>query len=562
MSRTTATNRETLKQNYLINDGELITTKAVNLVTNGSMELDSNWTDWNLEAGDTNERSSTRAKEGTYSRHIVVDATSEGATSDNFDVVSGKTYRVSCWAWVVSGVAQFRRNAARLDFTIASTTTGQWEYIYDDVVASATGAEKFRLEATGAAEYYVDDVKVVEQNFVEDETGGFEDLSEWTVTGTGASIEADTVNFKEGTQGIKITSTNAASAYAISPDDAKYDLSGNNRFSAWVYIDDVSKMFQSGVALFYFYTGSVDYFIYSVTGSKLRTGWNRIVFNKDDFTENNSPDWNNPVIQIRIRALSLSGETVNLTVDDLRIERYEKPKVVVSFDDGNLTDYTEAFAYMETLGLKGTSFTPGDNVGLANQMTLAQLKELYAAGWDIGNHSYSHVDLTSLTDAQVKAEITTEANYLINNGMPRAAYMLAWPFSALNDATVESVREAGIIVGRTGTNDISPHEIQEKLKLNRGTVSNTSSIADLTGYADNVIENGGVLVYNFHDIVNPADSLTDCLPATFKAVMDYLKLKQDQGMLDVVTISEWYNGLDGRRKSATSRVESTDRITI
>jgi peptidoglycan/xylan/chitin deacetylase (PgdA/CDA1 family) len=557
MARTrVGTNRD-----YKIQDGSLVTTYAPNIVVNGDMELDSNWTDWNLEVGDVNERSDTRAKEGTYSRHIVVDATGEGATSDNVDVTIGKTYRVSCWVWVVSGVAQFRRNAARIDFTFSSSTTGEWEYLSEDVECTETGAEKFRLEASEASEYYVDEVKIEELNFVEEEIGGFEDITGFTVTGTGALITADTTNFKEGTQGLKTTSVNAASAYATTPADKFYDFSTANRFSLWLYIDDLTKMFQSGVGLVYFYTGAADYYIYSVTASRLRTGWNRISFAKSDCTENNSPDWNLPITQIKFRALSLSGQTVNLTVDDFRVDRYEKPKVVISFDDGNATDYSEAFSYMQPLGLKGTCFVYKDGIGAGNQLTLAQCQEMYVAGWDIGNHSSDGQDLTSVTTSVAAANVTECADWLINNGMPRAAWMLAWPHSALNSATMEAIRDAGIIVARQGVNDTNPHETQEKLNLNRGSVANTNSVADLTAYIDTIIERGGVLIYNFHDIEDPADDSTDVLPATFQSVMDYIKPLHDGGIIDVVTISEWYNGLDGRRTTSGTRTAAGTRTT-
>lgn len=548
--RTLATNRTELNQNFEILSGQSVFTTNANLVINGNMELDSNWTNYNLEGGETNERSSVKSHGGLYSRHIVVDGTGEGATSDNLDIVSGKTYRVTAWVFVVSGVAYIRRNSARIDFNLTSTTTGAWEKLTVDVVAGSTGTEKVRLESSGGgAEYYVDDISVVDLGFVSEDIGNFEDITGWTVTGTGASISADTTNKKVGSQALKITSVNAVSAYAISPSGKYYDFSSTNLFSCWLYIDDVSKLYQSGFTLFLIYTGSTDYFSYSVTGSNLRTGWNRIVFKRSDCAVGNgNPSWVSPVTQIRIRTLSLSGQTVNMTVDDFRIGRYERPKVIVTFDDGNATDYTEAFAYMQPLGLKGVCYVPGENVGATNQITLSQMQEMYSAGWDMGNHSYTHVDLTTLTEEEVKEEIRLDAEYLINNGMPRAAYMLAWPFSALNDTVMEWVRQAGIVVARTGANGINSHERQEKLKLYRGSVSSTMTVGDLTAYVDTVVERGGLLIYNFHDI-RTVEATTDVTQATFRAVMDYLKVKVNQGVLDVVTISEWYDGLAGKRTS-------------
>jgi peptidoglycan/xylan/chitin deacetylase (PgdA/CDA1 family) len=480
-----------------------------------------------------------------------VSGTGKGAQSPNFlfDIVSGHTYRVEAWVWVVSGVALVRRNNARINFNITSTTTGQWEKLTTDVVAGSSGIERVRLETSGGGgEYYVDEIKITDLGFSAETIGDFEDITKFTVSGSGATLTEDTTNFKQGTKGMKLSSTNNTSAYATLLKG--FELTSVSSFSFWLYIDNVSKMFQNTVSLVSIYTGASDYFIYSIVGSEMRTGWNRIVFSKQDCTVGGgSPSWNLPCYKMLLRALALTGQTVGLTFDDFRITRHERPKVVISFDDANETDYTEAFPYMQTKGLKGTCFIPPVKFGSSGQLTLAQAQEMYAAGWDMGNHSYSHVDLTTLSDAEVKVEIQDCANYLINNNMPRAAWMLAWPFSAFDDTTVESVRSAGIVLARTGNNDINPHEIQEKLKMFRGSVSNTMSISDLTGYIDKLLIRGGVLIYNFHDIKNPASATTDVLPATFQGVIDYLAFKKNQGLLDVVTISEWYNGLDGRRKS-------------
>jgi hypothetical protein len=185
------------------------------------------------------------------------------------------------------------------------------------------------------------------------------------------------------------------------------------------------------------------------------------------------------------------------------------------------------------------------------------MQEMYAAGWDMGNHSYSHVDLTTLTQAEAQSELEQDIQYLVSNGMPRGARYLGWPYSEFNDATIAAAQDAGIIAARTGNAGVSPHDLPNKLVLRRRAGANTLSIANMTAYIDEVIERGGVLIFNFHDIVNPADDTTDVLPATFQGVIDYLKIKQDYGYLDVVTFSEWYEGLTSRKPLVQARTAPT-----
>ncbi len=133
-------------------------------VTNGDMELDSNWADFGTPT--TNERSSTRSHTGAYSRHIVTDADAEGIKSDDFDIVAGREYEISGWFWAVSGVARLHRfSSAVIAFNLPTTTTGQWEYVSTIATGLTTATTKIKAVSTGgAAEFYVDDVSVKATN--------------------------------------------------------------------------------------------------------------------------------------------------------------------------------------------------------------------------------------------------------------------------------------------------------------------------------------------------------------------------------------------------------------
>ena len=69
------------------------------LITNGDMELDSDWTDTGPPS--ENSRSSTYAHGGTYSRKLVVSSGWKGL-QQQVTVVAGETYRISGWAMTTS----------------------------------------------------------------------------------------------------------------------------------------------------------------------------------------------------------------------------------------------------------------------------------------------------------------------------------------------------------------------------------------------------------------------------------------------------------------------------
>ena len=72
----------------------------------------------------------------------------------------------------------------------------------------------------------------------------------------------------------------------------------------------------------------------------------------------------------------------------------ERP-VIITFDDGNEDVYINAFPILQEFGFVGTFYIVADKIGSYNLVDAEQLRELVSAGWEIGSHSSTHLDLTS-----------------------------------------------------------------------------------------------------------------------------------------------------------------------
>lgn len=106
-----------------------------------------------------------------------------------------------------------------------------------------------------------------------------------------------------------------------------------------------------------------------------------------------------------------------------------KPRLFITFDDGKASDYTTSYPIMKAAGFRGTSYIMSNKVGTPGFVTLAQLQEMYADGWCIGNHTSDHNDLSSIESGDLES-ITAVRDYLIANGMPRGANQFAYPYGA------------------------------------------------------------------------------------------------------------------------------------
>lgn len=141
-------------------------------------------------------------------------------------------------------------------------------------------------------------------------------------------------------------------------------------------------------------------------------------------------------------------------------------RLAITMDDGNDTDYTVAFALMEQYGLKGTIFMIPAALGTAGTLTLAQLKRMYAAGWDIAGHDTSSLTWTMAnqtegipqTSRNVYVRMKAVQDWLLDNGFERGAYHAAYPGGGFDQATLDAMALLNMRTGfRTGPPPATPY---------------------------------------------------------------------------------------------------------
>lgn len=92
-------------------------------------------------------------------------------------------------------------------------------------------------------------------------------------------------------------------------------------------------------------------------------------------------------------------------------------KVALTFDDGPSPIWTKTLLEgLRERGVKATFFVTGENVEKYPEL----VKEIYEDGHLIGNHTYSHIQLTSVSEERALEELkkTNEAIYHCTGGYP------------------------------------------------------------------------------------------------------------------------------------------------
>ena len=81
------------------------------------------------------------------------------------------------------------------------------------------------------------------------------------------------------------------------------------------------------------------------------------------------------------------------------------PAAVITFDDGCETDALIAAPLLAENGFHATFYVIAGRVGQRGYLSAAQLRELSAAGFEIGCHSMTHRYLDEADDAQLQVEV-------------------------------------------------------------------------------------------------------------------------------------------------------------
>lgn len=114
--------------------------------------------------------------------------------------------------------------------------------------------------------------------------------------------------------------------------------------------------------------------------------------------------------------------------------------IILTFDDGSETTYTTALPILQRYGFTGVSYIVFNYVGIPLYMNTDQIHALHAAGWEIGSHGLSHVDLTTRPDRQSDEIVESRRRLQSLLGIPVSSF--AYPFGAYDSSSLEYVHQA------------------------------------------------------------------------------------------------------------------------
>ncbi len=144
--------------------------------------------------------------------------------------------------------------------------------------------------------------------------------------------------------------------------------------------------------------------------------------------------------------------------------------VVLSFDDGYLSQYTNAAKVLRPMGWPGVLNLKVANIG-PDGLTPYEVKAMVAAGWELDAHSLTHPDLTAVGPRRLRREVSGSRRALQRRfGVP--VRFFCYPSGRFDAAAKAAVRRAGFLAATTTREGLaSPgadHAAEPRIRVKAG----------------------------------------------------------------------------------------------
>ena len=129
----------------------------------------------------------------------------------------------------------------------------------------------------------------------------------------------------------------------------------------------------------------------------------------------------------------------------LALEQYllygsKEPKgIIITFDDGNLSDYTIAIPLLKAYSMTASFYPVIADMGKEEKINWNQLREINAQGHEVGSHSINHLDMLRLSPEEQTYELTNSKKTL-EQKLEQEITVFSVPFGRYNRRILRRIK--------------------------------------------------------------------------------------------------------------------------
>jgi peptidoglycan/xylan/chitin deacetylase (PgdA/CDA1 family) len=124
------------------------------------------------------------------------------------------------------------------------------------------------------------------------------------------------------------------------------------------------------------------------------------------------------------------------------LEAEHRVKVHLTFDDGNESDYSQAFRLLQHAAQTGMFFICASRIDQPDYLSTVQLRDMHKAGMTIGSHGFDHVNWRAATEDQLQHELVG-SRARIEDALGAPITMASVPFGMIDRRVAQSAIKAG-----------------------------------------------------------------------------------------------------------------------
>ena len=141
-------------------------------------------------------------------------------------------------------------------------------------------------------------------------------------------------------------------------------------------------------------------------------------------------------------AITLLFATALGAEDAQKLKLIPEKLVVLTFDDGNVSDRTVVAPILKEKGFGATFYITAGWVGRRGRVTWQQVRELDEMGFEIGNHTTTHPNMLHISEEEIRSQIAGFDRALRKQGIQRAT-TFAYPGEHHDRRIVRALAKAG-----------------------------------------------------------------------------------------------------------------------
>ncbi|VBB18165.1 hypothetical protein YASMINEVIRUS_628 [Yasminevirus sp. GU-2018] len=233
----------------------------------------------------------------------------------------------------------------------------------------------------------------------------------------------------------------------------------------------------------------------------------------------------------------------------------DKPIVIISFDHvGSKTLTKLVLPLLQKYDIRATLYIQSLLVGKTRwNMTVDELKLLHDARWDLGNHTYTHPRLATLSAEEIDKEIKLTDDFLEKNNFSIGRRHMSYPCSSMNDTVISVVKKycdtGRKVTGKVGT--LYPTK-DWWYKLDCISMKASDPVSRATERIDEAIDRKMCAHIMFESVFEENPPKEGYLFSQFVEIINYIVTKKEAGLVDVMTVSEFYESRKNKNKSRSS----------